>query len=97
MFFCIGISGQAMAQEILNLDFKQAVDIALSKNLNYKIQENNMLILEKEKQVSMASHLPNANLNNSFLRQTGQQFQQVEGEIVVTNVTNDIVSYILSA
>ncbi len=92
LLFCLGISGQTMAQEILNLEFKQAVDIALSKNLNYKIQENNMLILEKEKQVSMASHLPNANLNNSFLRQTGQQFQQVEGEIVVTNVTNEIVS-----
>jgi outer membrane protein len=96
LVFCLGISGQAMAQETLNLDFKQAVDIALSKNLTYKIQENNMLILEKEKQVSMASHLPNANLTTSFLRQTGQQFQQVEGEIVVTNVTNEIVSSGLS-
>lgn len=96
MLICLGISGQTMAQEILNLDFKQAVDIALSKNLNYKIQENNLLILEKEKQVSLASHLPNANLTNSFLRQTGQQFQQVEGEIVVTNVTNEIVSSSLS-
>ncbi len=96
MLICLGISGQTMAQEILNLDFKQAVDIALSKNLNYKIQENNLLILEKEKQVSLASHLPNANLTNSFLRQTGQQFQQVEGEIVVTNVTNEIVSSGLS-
>ncbi|MDI1322428.1 MAG: hypothetical protein PSV36_06735, partial [Algoriphagus sp.] len=96
VLFCLGISGQAMAQETLNLDFKQAVDIALSKNLTYKIQENNMLILEKEKQVSMASHLPNANLTTSFLRQTGQQFQQVEGEIVVTNVTNEIVSSGLS-
>lgn len=88
----MGISGHTMAQDTLNLDFRQAVDIALSKNLDYKIQENNMLILEKEKQVSMASHLPNANLTSSFLRQTGQQFQQVEGEIVVTNVTNEIVS-----
>lgn len=96
MLFCLGISGQTMAQEILNLDFKQAVVIALSKNLDYKIQENNLLILKKEKQVSLASHLPNANLTNSFLRQTGQQFQQVEGEIVVTNVTNEIVSSGLS-
>ncbi len=92
MLIGLVISGQLMAQETLNLDFRQAVDIALSKNLNYKIQENNMLVLEKEKQVSIASHLPNANLTNSFLRQTGQQFQQVEGEIVVTNVTNEIVS-----
>lgn len=92
VLICLGISGHTMAQDTLNLDFRQAVDIALSKNLDYKIQENNMLILEKEKQVSMASHLPNANLTSSFLRQTGQQFQQVEGEIVVTNVTNEIVS-----
>lgn len=92
VLICFGISGQVMAQETLNLDFRQAVDIALAKNLDYKIQENNMLILEREKQVSLASHLPNANLTNSFLRQTGQQFQQVEGEIVVTNVTNEIVS-----
>lgn len=92
VLICLGISGQIMAQDTLNLDFRQAVDIALSKNLDYKIQENNMLILEKEKQVSLASHLPNASLTSSFLRQTGQQFQQVEGEIVVTNVTNEIVS-----
>jgi len=92
LLIVLGISNQVMAQETLNLDFRQAVDIALSKNLNYKIQENNMLVLEKEKQVSIASHLPNANLTSSFLRQTGQQFQQVEGEIVVTNVTNKIVS-----
>ena len=92
LLIVLGISNQVMAQETLNLDFRQAVDIALSKNLNYKIQENNMLVLEKEKQVSIASHLPNANLTTSFLRQSGQQFQQVEGEIVVTNVTNKIVS-----
>lgn len=87
----MGISGRSLGQETLNLGFKQAVDIALSKNLTYKIQENIRLILEKEKQVSMASHLPNANMPNSFLRQTDQQIQQVEGEIVVTNMNNEIV------
>lgn len=86
------VLGKVQAQDTIPLNFQQAVDLALTKNLEYKIQENNLAILQKEKQVAMLSHLPNVGVTSNFARQTGQQFQQVEGEIVVTNVTNDIVS-----
>lgn len=89
--------GKSQAQDTIPLNFDMAVDLALNKNLEYRIQENNMAILQKEKQVAMLSHLPSVGVSSNFLRQSGQQFQQVEGEIVVTNVTNEIVSGNLSA
>lgn len=84
--------GTVQAQDTLKLDFQGAVDIALSKNLDYQMQSNQMEVLKREKQSALASHFPTANINTSFQQQRGQQFQQIEGEIVVTNVTNEIVS-----
>ena len=96
----VGISlisaGNLMAQDTLKLNFQEAVDIALSNNLNYQIQSNEMEVLKRQKQSALASHFPNANINTSFQQQNGQQFQQIEGEIVVTNVTNEIVASGLS-
>jgi outer membrane protein len=86
------ILDNVQAQDTLKLSFREAVDIAMDKNLEFRIQENNMEVLKKEKQVALLSHLPNVGISSSFNRQSGQQFQQVEGEIVVTNVTNEIVS-----
>lgn len=88
--------GKIQAQDTIPLNFEMAVDLALNKNLEFKIQENNMDILQKEKQVAMFSHLPSMGVTSNFLRQTGQQFQQIEGEIVVTNVSNDIMTGNLS-
>lgn len=88
--------GTVKAQDTIPLNFEMAVDLALNKNLDYKIQENNMSILQREKQVAFLSHLPNVGVSTNFARQSGQQFQQIEGEIVVTNVTNDIVGGNLS-
>jgi outer membrane protein len=85
-------AGNLHAQDTIPMNFQEAVDLALTKNLEYRIQENNMAILEKEKQVALMSHLPNVGVTSGFNRQSGQQFQQVEGEIVVTNVTNEILS-----
>ena len=85
-------TGSLQAQDTIPMNFEMAVDLALAKNLEYRIQENNMAILQREKQVALLSHLPNVGVTSSFSRQSGQQFQQVEGEIVVTNVTNEIVN-----
>lgn len=82
----------ALAQDTLLLNFQEAVSMALAKNLDYRILENNQEILKKDAQFAIASHLPTANFSSSFMRQTGQQFQQIEGEIVVTKETNQIVS-----
>ena len=88
----IFLLGKAQAQDTIPLTFEMAVDLALSKNLEYRIQENNLAILQKEKQVAMLSHFPSVGISSNFLRQSGQQFQQIEGEIVVTNVTNEIMT-----
>ncbi len=91
----IGLSlclGTIQAQDTIKLNFQDAVVQALKANVDYRTQENNMEILKKEKQVALLSHLPAANASVNFARQNGQQFQQIEGEIVVTNVTNEIVS-----
>ncbi len=85
-------TGSLHAQDTIPMNFQEAVDLALTKNLEYRIQENNIAILKREKQVALLSHLPNVGVSSNFSRQSGQQFQQVEGEIVVTNVTNEIVS-----
>ena len=87
-FFTIG---NLQAQDTIPLNFEAAVDLALTKNLEYRIQENNMAILQKEKQVAMLSHLPSVEIGSSFNRRSGQQFQLVGEELVVTNVVNDIV------
>ncbi|MHA7128225.1 TolC family protein [Algoriphagus namhaensis] len=89
--FGIGL-GTAFGQDTLKMDFAQAVDLALGANLDYQIQANQMEVLKKEKQSALASHFPSMNIGTNFARQSGQQFQQIEGEIVVTNVTNEIIS-----
>ncbi|GMQ24314.1 outer membrane channel protein TolC [Algoriphagus sp. oki45] len=97
ILFALGSFSQVNAQDTLQLNFRDAVILALEKNLDYQIQVNQMEVLQKEKQVAALSHLPSVGVNTNFLRQSGQQFQQVEGEIVVTNVTNDIISGNLNA
>tara|TARA_R110000850_G_scaffold94784_2_gene199572 strand:- start:188 stop:1453 length:1266 start_codon:yes stop_codon:yes gene_type:complete len=76
----------------VRINFRQAVDLALASNVAYQIQANNMEVLKLQKQSALLYHLPNANINTSFSQQSGQQFQQIEGEIVVTNVTNEVVN-----
>lgn len=89
-------AGKIQAQDTVTINFRQAVDLALAANVNYQIQSNTMEVLKLQKQSALLSHLPSANINTSFSQQTGQQFQQIEGEIVVTNVTNEVVNAGLS-
>lgn len=86
------LSGAIQAQDTVRINFRQAVDLALASNVAYQIQANNMEVLKLQKQSALLYHLPNANINTSFSQQSGQQFQQIEGEIVVTNVTNEVVN-----
>jgi len=94
LVFIVGFlfTGKILAQDTIKIDFQQAVDLALKANVDFRIQQNNMEVLKREKQNSLLSHLPNVNINSSASSQSGQQFQQIEGEIVVTNVTNEVVS-----
>lgn len=92
LFIAVLVTGAIQAQDTLTINFRQAVDLALAANATYQTQSNNMEVLKLQKQNALLSHLPNANINSSFAQQSGQQFQQIEGEIVVTNVTNEVVS-----
>ena len=96
LYLSVGISflfsGEILAQDTLKLDFREAVELAIQANVAYQTQLNSMEVLQKEKQVAMFSHFPSIGFNTTFAQQSGQQFQQIEGEIVVTNVTNEIVS-----
>jgi len=90
------VAGTIRAQDTVRINFSQAVDLALAANVAYQTQSNSMEVLKLQKQSALLSHLPNANINSSFSQQSGQQFQQIEGEIVVTNVTNEVVNAGLS-
>ncbi|RAI87900.1 TolC family protein [Algoriphagus yeomjeoni] len=92
LLIVVMITGTIQAQDTLRIDFRKAVDLALSANAAYQTQSNNMEVLKLQKQSAFLSHFPNANINSSLSQQSGQQFQQIEGEIVVTNVTNEIVN-----
>jgi outer membrane protein TolC len=90
--FIFLFSEKTVAQDTLRIDFREAVELALQANVNYQTRLNSLEVLQKEKQVAKLSHLPSVGFNTTFAQQSGQQFQQIEGEIVVTNVTNEIIS-----
>ncbi|WP_425640041.1 TolC family protein [Algoriphagus yeomjeoni] len=92
LLIVVMITGTIQAQDTLRIDFRKAVDLALSANAAYQTQSNNIEVLKLQKQSAFLSHFPSANINSSLSQQSGQQFQQIEGEIVVTNVTNEIVN-----
>ncbi|MCE7053511.1 TolC family protein [Algoriphagus sp. AGSA1] len=86
------LSVTVQAQDTLKINFRQAVDLALSANVDYQVLSNNMEVLKVQKQSALLSHFPNVNINSSFSQQKGQQTQQIEGQIVVTSVTNEVVN-----
>jgi outer membrane protein len=81
-----------MGQDTIPLTFEEAVEIALKQNVNYQSLKNQQEVLRLEKTNAKLRHLPNLNINNSFYKQIGQQFQQVEGQLIVTNQINNIIS-----
>lgn len=78
----------AEAQDTLFLTFEEAVEIGLRQNQHYRTKSNEQEVLKREKQAALLGHLPRVGINNSLSQQSGQQFQQVEGELIVTNVNN---------
>lgn len=96
IYFTLGATflflGKNIAQDTLRLDFRGAVELALQSIVAYQTQLNDMEILEKEKQVAKLSHLPSVGFSTRLAQLSGQQFQQIEDEIVMTNVTNEIVT-----
>jgi outer membrane protein len=80
------------AQDTISLNFQEAVQLGLSQNIEYLKLTNQQDVLKVERLNAQFNHLPRVNLTNDNFRQIGQQFQQVEGELIVTNEINNIVS-----
>ncbi|MEX2566028.1 MAG: TolC family protein [Cyclobacteriaceae bacterium] len=90
-------AGPLAAQDTLKLSFSEAVTMGLNQNVDYlkiqKLQE----VLQVSRLNAQLRHLPSVNINSGASRQIGQQFQQVEGQLIVTNQINDIISSGLNA
>lgn len=96
LIFTVGL-GILSAQDSIPLTFEEAVDIGLKQNVGYQSLKYQQELLRVERISAKLNHLPNLNVNNSFYRQIGQQFQQVEGQLIVTNQINNIISSGLQA
>ncbi|WP_143959839.1 TolC family protein [Litoribacter populi] len=87
----------ANSQDTLLVSFQDAVEIGLGQNQAFQMRKNEQHILKRERQAATLGHLPKVNINNNLFRQMGQQYQQLEGQLVVTNVTNDLLTTGLNA
>lgn len=80
------------AQDTIPLTFEEAVRIGVNQNLNFQILNNQQEVLRAEKLNAKLSHLPRVVMGSNGGRNIGQQFQQVEGELIVSNEIQDYVT-----
>jgi len=85
------------AQDTIPLSFEEAVSLGLEQNLAYRTTQNQQEVLRMSRINAQLRHLPTVSLNSNVNRQVGQQFQQVEGQLIVTNQINDIIRSGLNA
>lgn len=97
VLLCMVVLGHLIAQDTLLLTFDEAVHLGLQRNIVYRALQNEQEQLRLEKVNAKLNHLPSLNISNSAYRQIGQQFQQVEGQVIVTNEINNILSSRISA
>ncbi|MFC2186303.1 TolC family protein [Fulvivirgaceae bacterium LMO-SS25] len=81
-----------LAQDSLRLSFDKAVEIALEQNLNHQINLNQQSVVQAQKKQAFFANFPSVSASTNVSSSTGQQFQQVEGELIVQNITNNVVS-----
>lgn len=93
----LGVCLDTKAQDTIPLTFEEAVVIGLKQQMDLKILENQQEVLRINTLNARLRQLPSVNIGNSIGRQVGQQFQQVEGELIVTNQINDRISSGLSS
>jgi outer membrane protein len=80
------------AQDTIPLAFEEAVRIGIDQNLDFQMLNNRQDVLRAEKINAKLWHLPRINLGSNVGRNIGQQFQQVEGELIVTNEIQDYIT-----
>lgn len=96
-FLVTQFAGTLPAQDTLRISFSEAVTMGLNQNLDYRKIQNQQEMLRMNRLNAQLRHLPSVNLNSNINRQVGQQFQQVEGQLIVTNQINDVISPGLNA
>lgn len=75
-------SPTAQAQAVQNIDFNEAVEIALQQNVTIRRAQNNVSLQATNVTAEKAAFLPNLNLNTNGSRSTGLSFDQTVGELV---------------
>ena len=83
--------GELQAQDTIPLSFQEAVKIGLKQNLQFQSLNNQQDMLQMEKRAAQMGHLPRLNVSTAALQTIGQQFQQVEGQLIVVNQVNNII------
>ena len=72
----------AQAQEVREVTFNEAVQIALDRNVTILRAQNNLELQELTVQSEKMDFLPNMNLNSGGNRNFGFQFDQTSGRLV---------------
>jgi len=79
-------------QDVLFLDFNEAISIGLENNVDVLKANNELTALDATKQEAIMVFLPNLSANVRAARQEGQQFQLVEDGFEISNVQADRLS-----
>lgn len=77
-----------LAQDTLNLNFEEAVNIALKNNVSIRQEKNNLEIALANRRQSRALFTPGLRANVNAYRYNGQQFDQITGESFFDNTDN---------
>ena len=95
LFVSLFMAVQANAQELQEVTFNQAVQIALENNTTIKRAENNLDLQALTVKSEKADFLPNLNLNTGASRNYGLQFDQTVGQL--RNASTDGFNYGVSS
>ncbi len=86
LFFALMLTaGFARSQDTLKLNFDQAVNMALEKNIQIQEQKNNLEAAIAQKNQSLANYQPQITGYSGYNHSIGLQFSQVTAELYTTS------------
>ncbi|MTI21568.1 TolC family protein [Fulvivirga sp. RKSG066] len=94
-FFATVLCSASFGQEVSQLTFSEAVQIALKNNVNLKQQRNQLSASSMQKTSNLARLGPSVTVNGNLGRNEGNSFNQQEGRVV--NGVVDFMSGSLNA
>ncbi len=75
----------SFAQDSLTIGFREAVDLALKKNVSIRQEKNNLRARLADRRQAKALYAPGAGASATAQRLNGQQFDQVTGQVFRDN------------